>query len=484
MAAYSLIATGEGGNGAVSRFLRWLEMIRGLHGWWTSASGSLVPMGGSARGWSEVRNIRHTAKGLDVLLLCGEFRPDDATLFREVVGAQLNDGSYPQHPNGIPDLWSTAYVMNLMIRASKGDGIERTLPRGTSKNQWAEQLETRLEGARAWLCSSRSSDGMWCVAGRDSLWVTQAVVAEVGGDLALHRPDVGRSLAEPLLAKALASNDAVAAWGLLLLWRALSEDAQRQAIDVARSIARAAEMTEDTLVVSSKCRLAWLEEDPLLIQYYIDASHGHESALTEWRGWARSPYERWCVGRAYEHLQHGRREPTPRPTSKAEAWLTVLYLVDEFRRQVEFGRGWENLWIDHHEHRDEKAVQIAFYSMVRPLAEIRNVNVSREVETGRGPVDFVFGNGVTIRVLLEFKLMESGRLVQGLEYQLPDYMRAHGADSAVFVCIGFEDGDKERFSRVVDLADKLQRSEPALFVRPEFVDARRRRGASKAPERQ
>jgi hypothetical protein len=107
------------------------------------------------------------------------------------------------------------------------------------------------------------------------------------------------------------------------------------------------------------------------------------------------------------------------PASKVQAWAAVLHVLGEFRREVEFGRGWELLW-NGSKHREEKAVQVAFSTVARPLCTGMGVSMSREPETGRGPVDFSFNNGVRVRVHLEFKNTDSSRLMHGLDIQVPD----------------------------------------------------------------
>lgn len=109
-AALALESTGNEDRSSVVRFFDWLGKLRDSEsGFWTSASGAQVPMGGF-RGWSEVKNVRHTAKALDMYLLRGIFTPGDAPVLHQLLEFQANDGSFPQHPSGSSDLWSTAYA--------------------------------------------------------------------------------------------------------------------------------------------------------------------------------------------------------------------------------------------------------------------------------------------------------------------------------------------------------------------------------------
>jgi hypothetical protein len=200
--------------------------------------------------------------------------------------------------------------------------------------------------------------------------------------------------------------------------------------------------------------------------------------MPSWRHWAADEYESWCVERASELLRRGAQVHWDVPTTKAEAWLAVLSIFDAWRQGVEDGRGWQTLWSSDDTHRDEEAVQVAFFQVARALAGAQGISVQREVETGRGPVDFLFQNGVRVRVLLEFKLIDSSNLLHGLNSQLPEYMRGLGADSAFYVCVAFEDGAEARFQRVEQTLADLRQRAPHLFIQAQLVDARRRRGAS------
>jgi len=182
---------------------------------------------------------------------------------------------------------------------------------------------------------------------------------------------------------------------------------------------------------------------------------------------------------ANDMIERGVRHAVEAPATKAEIWLSVLHLVDEFRHEIEQQRGWENLWVSGEERRDERAVQVSFNTIVRPLARQLGIAMQREVETGRGPVDFEFGNGVAARVHVEFKLADHHHLMHGIEHQLPAYMRAENADSALFICVGFDDEDRRAFERVVAGAQTMQRENPDIFLRAEYIDAQRRSGASR-----
>ncbi len=55
-----------------------------------------------------------------------------------------------------------------------------------------------------------------------------------------------------------------------------------------------------------------------------------------------------------------------------------------------------------------------------------DVDMSRESDAGRGPVDFKFAPGWNRRALIEVKLLSSSKLLQGADAQLPQYLASEG----------------------------------------------------------
>jgi hypothetical protein len=474
-AVLSLLSTGFSKHESYKAFFSWLQELRSDNGYWTSAGGSRIPSGKN-RGWSEVKNIRHTAKALDLLMLRGEFVPADAAIVHEILGSQCENGAFPQHPGSASDMWSTAYVINMIIRCLYSDNLHKSLPRKTKTEDWAVTLRSHLDRARAWLCSELSDQGLWCTDQKDPIWITEALLSEIGGDLSIHRPDVCEKVANQLLEPA-APGRAVAIWALLLVLPALSADQQRQVLQLVAE-AHSQDMPVDTFDVSSYLKVLWLARCPHILSYYVGAAEGHESALTRWAPWDTTEYAAWCVTRANEELSQGNTPLREIPANKAEAWMSVTHLINAFRTQIEESRGWELLWNKDEKPRDERSAQIAFLNVAGPLAEKRGL-LFREPETGAGPVDFSFANGFHIQVHLELKLASNSRLEHGLGVQLPSYMAGAGVDSAFYVVVGHNEDDQKTYIELSEKFRELKKKNPYIFISLVYIDAKRRASASK-----
>ena len=121
-----------------------------------------------------------------------------------------------------------------------------------------------------------------------------------------------------------------------------------------------------------------------------------------------------------------------------EVMKVVLNTIDAFKRHVEVGNLWEELWINGKPKR-ERAAQLIYYAIADAYCEANNVDISPEANMGGGPIDFKFSQGYRARILVEIK-RSSGSVVHGYEKQLNFYRAASQTDYAVFVVVDYGDG--------------------------------------------
>jgi hypothetical protein len=94
-------------------------------------------------------------------------------------------------------------------------------------------------------------------------------------------------------------------------------------------------------------------------------------------------------------------------------------------------------------------------------------DVNREVNNGRGPVDFKVSKGGADSTLVEFKLASNSKLVQNLKHQVAVYQAANDTATAIKAILYFSD---EEHKRVVAILDELKLSGRRDVV---LIDARR-----------
>jgi hypothetical protein len=146
-----------------------------------------------------------------------------------------------------------------------------------------------------------------------------------------------------------------------------------------------------------------------------------------------------------------------------------------FKRHVETGNLWEELWVGD-KPKKERASQLIYYAIADAFCKANDLDISPEANMGGGPIDFKFSRGYKARVMIEMK-RSGGTVVHGYEKQLEFYRAAAQTDFAVFVVIDYGDlGNKLREIRDIQ-KDRLNRGERASEI--VVIDATPKASASK-----
>ena len=98
------------------------------------------------------------------------------------------------------------------------------------------------------------------------------------------------------------------------------------------------------------------------------------------------------------------------------------------------------------------------------------LDVSREVNDGRGPADFKVSRGASDKSLVEMKLASNSHLKRNLERQSPIYERASDAQVTVKVILCFSATDLAKVKRV--LAELKMTGDPNVIVIDAAVDSK------------
>lgn len=149
--------------------------------------------------------------------------------------------------------------------------------------------------------------------------------------------------------------------------------------------------------------------------------------------------------------------------------------IYQFKRHVEAGNLWEELWVGN-KPKKERASQLIYYAIADAFCKANDLDISPEANMGGGPIDFKFSSGYRARVLVEMK-RSGGTVVHGYEKQLEFYKTASQTDFAVFVVIDYGDiGNKLiEIRRIRD--ERLKNGERASEI--VVIDATKKASASK-----
>lgn len=167
--------------------------------------------------------------------------------------------------------------------------------------------------------------------------------------------------------------------------------------------------------------------------------------------------------------------------SSEEQFLDVIRkIIEQFKLFVEEKGGWSLLWDSQSDkEKPEDAVQLLFRGIGEHYCRANNISMDREVNFGRGPVDFKFSSGYKSRAHLEVKKLHSGRFWNGLEEQLPSYMNSDEVSVGWFLAIRYREGEKwDKRQRELSRRVAAVRKQKGLAVNFDVVDACRPVSAS------
>ena len=113
----------------------------------------------------------------------------------------------------------------------------------------------------------------------------------------------------------------------------------------------------------------------------------------------------------------------------------VLMICGKFKELIE-DNGLCKLLYDRDEHpKPEEAAQLLFFGICESYCEANGINIARESDSGRGPVDFKFGSNRQNSVLVEIKKSTNSALRKGVTKQLPEYQKSEKSKRAIYLVI-------------------------------------------------
>ena len=146
------------------------------------------------------------------------------------------------------------------------------------------------------------------------------------------------------------------------------------------------------------------------------------------------------------------------PNSYSAAYNRVMFL----KHVIEDLDGYRIFYINGKPIKRESDLQV----MYRLVWYASSYDVNREVNNGRGPVDFKISKGAKDISLVEFKLASNSKLKNNLAKQVEIYKKANNTDRAIKVILYFSD---EEYKKINDILNELKLSGQKEII---LIDAR------------
>lgn len=197
--------------------------------------------------------------------------------------------------------------------------------------------------------------------------------------------------------------------------------------------------------------------------------------IEDYRGAPPEPYDfledpagfvKWVeAARAYTKRYPLNLEPKA-VSSSSEVLEIVLKICRKFKQLIENNGLSKELYNEEtRKPRREETSQKLLYAVADSYCEASNIDLTRESDAGRGPVDFKFSSGYKSRVLIEVKLNKNNP-TKGYEKQLAVYQKAEKTDTAVFmvIIVSEDTSDVEKLTNAVRRYKDEERLCPELVV--------------------
>lgn len=207
--------------------------------------------------------------------------------------------------------------------------------------------------------------------------------------------------------------------------------------------------------------ISLISAHPELIDYYIRYKENTEEQATSISNRVVNE-ARQLFNCQLQELANILHDKTPfyniAPTSYDAAYQRVMFLKDV----IENKDGYRIFYLSGKPIKRENDLQI----MYRLVWYATGFDVNREVNNGRGPVDFKISKGAEDSTLVEFKLASNSKLKKNLENQVEIYKKANGTKSAIKVILYFTD---DEYNRVMKILRELNLQDSSDTV---LIDAR------------
>jgi hypothetical protein len=142
---------------------------------------------------------------------------------------------------------------------------------------------------------------------------------------------------------------------------------------------------------------------------------------------------------------------------EADTFEASLRRVHFLKDVIENKDGYRLFYMDGKPIKREEDLQI----MYRLTWFASTIEIDREVNNGRGPVDFKASKGSKDKTLIEFKLASNSKLKKNLQHQVEVYAAANNTSKTIKVILFFSDTE---YKRVFEILKELK-----LLDRPDVI---------------
>lgn len=202
---------------------------------------------------------------------------------------------------------------------------------------------------------------------------------------------------------------------------------------------------------------------PDILSFMHQSPTFREAMISSYKAFPVQPYdfdadpagEYIWVQAAEEFTQKHPLNLQKQPLNGVEDVYGVAYTIcQKFKTLIEVNGLHDLLYDSNKQPKHERAAQLLFFGIADSYCTANNIDLSREVNNGRGPVDFKLSRGAKEKVVVEVKLTSNGQLKHGVEKQLPIYMDQENTHRAIYLVI--DNGHPKALENFLDFYNGLE----------------------------
>lgn len=145
----------------------------------------------------------------------------------------------------------------------------------------------------------------------------------------------------------------------------------------------------------------------------------------------------------------------------------VLKICDKFKDLVENNALVKLLYEKNGKFRGEKAVQLLFYGISDSYCEAFDMDISPELNSGRGNIDFKCSKGYKDRVIVEVKLTSNRQLIHGMKTQIAEYAKAEKTNQLIYLVID-DLKDEEKIKKLYKEYNEMSKKPELIIINTEI----------------
>ena len=126
----------------------------------------------------------------------------------------------------------------------------------------------------------------------------------------------------------------------------------------------------------------------------------------------------------------------------------VNKICEKYQDLIENNGLWKFFHNNDGTHKKESFAQMLFFAISHSYCEANDLDISPEVDSGNGPIDFKIGKGFNDKINIEMKLSTNTKLLHGYKSQLAIYNKAEKTNQSKFVIIQLYEEDDAKIEKV------------------------------------